>query len=230
MLQPGCIRTAWSVRCGEGARGLRGCCAGSFLVAASSWIADGYFHPATATATATAASPLTMDSLAINHKFHQLSRMGVTIRSLLTSLVYEKGLRLHHSAASSVGAATNLMSNDCERVFEASGRKWHAGPPPTRRRSVQRKRLLRPRVNPKTFLTKRVLPLLIFADARFVLMTALSYSKASLYLHYMWASPLYVVIVLILVTLRLGQRTLHTPVHPPACARLNAVLADGVCG
>ena len=39
-------------------------------------------------------------SLAINHKFHQLSRMGVTIRSLLTSLVYEKGLRLHHSAAS----------------------------------------------------------------------------------------------------------------------------------
>lgn len=48
-----------------------------------------------------------------------------------------------------MGAATNLMSNDCERVFEAS-----------------------------------------------------------LYLHYMWASPLYVVLVLVLVTLELGPAAL----------------------
>jgi hypothetical protein len=49
-------------------------------------------------------------SLAINHKFHQLSRMGIQVRSVLCTLLFEKAVRLHVSVGPSVGAATNLMS------------------------------------------------------------------------------------------------------------------------
>jgi hypothetical protein len=58
-------------------------------------------------------------SLAINHKFHQLSRMGTSVKSLVTALIFEKGVRLHAGAGGNLGSTTNLISNDCERLFEA---------------------------------------------------------------------------------------------------------------
>lgn len=54
----------------------------------------------------------------INAKFHNLVRTGTRTRSLLVSLIYEKSLRLASSGGTGVGATTNLMSNDCERIFE----------------------------------------------------------------------------------------------------------------
>lgn len=57
-------------------------------------------------------------NLSINYKFHHLVRTGVRTRSLLVSLIYEKSLRLASHSDTGVGATTNLMSNDCERIFE----------------------------------------------------------------------------------------------------------------
>ena len=60
----------------------------------------------------------------INWKFHQLNRNGSSIRALLMALLYRKSLRLSLCSSNSsstdlgVGAVTNLMSNDAERVFE----------------------------------------------------------------------------------------------------------------
>eukprot|EP00040_Diaphanoeca_grandis_P032579 m.197814 g.197814 ORF g.197814 m.197814 type:complete len:1463 (-) comp32668_c0_seq4:261-4649(-) len=57
-------------------------------------------------------------NLFINHKFHQLTRNGIAIRNLLMGLIYRKILRIAESENASLGEATNLMSNDCERIFE----------------------------------------------------------------------------------------------------------------
>ena len=87
-------------------------------------------------------------NLFINHKFHQLVRNGLDVRQLLISLIYEKALRLSLGAGS-VGSTVNLMSNDAERVFEAS-----------------------------------------------------------MFLHYLWACPAYVVVIVTLVSARIGPAAL----------------------
>lgn len=59
-------------------------------------------------------------SFFINHKFAQLMENGVEIRSLLMTLLYRKVLSVSLDAGISTGEATNLISNDAERVLDAS--------------------------------------------------------------------------------------------------------------
>eukprot|EP00038_Savillea_parva_P006061 m.161407 g.161407 ORF g.161407 m.161407 type:complete len:1586 (+) comp12073_c0_seq1:309-5066(+) len=88
-------------------------------------------------------------SFFINHKFAQLMENGVEIRSLLMTLLHRKVLAVALAEGVSTGEATNLMSNDAERVLEAS-----------------------------------------------------------LWLHYMWASPLFVLVIIALAYTELGPAAL----------------------
>ena len=77
-------------------------------------------------------------------------RLALTLRVGLSPLRSPMSrLQVSHSESATVGEATNLMSNDCERIYEAQ-----------------------------------------------------------LFLHYMWASPAYVVVVLVLATRSIGPAAL----------------------
>lgn len=59
-------------------------------------------------------------SFFINHKFAQLMENGVEIRSVLMTLLYRKILAVSLAEGISTGEATNLLSNDAERVLDAT--------------------------------------------------------------------------------------------------------------
>eukprot|EP00041_Stephanoeca_diplocostata_P026627 m.720956 g.720956 ORF g.720956 m.720956 type:complete len:1460 (+) comp23010_c0_seq3:362-4741(+) len=88
-------------------------------------------------------------SFSINHTFAHLVRNATRIRSTLMTLIYRKTLRLSLSNAMGTGETTNLISNDCEKVYDAH-----------------------------------------------------------LFLHYLWASPLFVLAVILMAALRLGVAAL----------------------
>ena len=48
------------------------------------------------------------------------TRYGLQIRTLLQCLLHERTLTLPLTASAGVGKATNLLSNDCDRIFEAT--------------------------------------------------------------------------------------------------------------
>eukprot|EP00039_Didymoeca_costata_P003406 m.67460 g.67460 ORF g.67460 m.67460 type:complete len:1335 (+) comp11890_c0_seq2:239-4243(+) len=58
-------------------------------------------------------------SVCINHCFHHLQRNAQRMRSVLMSLIMRKALKLSLDTKCGIGELTNLVSNDCEKIYEA---------------------------------------------------------------------------------------------------------------